>query len=56
MMSDVWSAAICHTNILKPRHFPLTESSDGTFDWTADSSAVLIFSNRLGKTGFTNSF
>jgi serine/threonine protein kinase/WD40 repeat protein len=33
------------------RHFPLTEGSDGTVDWTADSSAVFFVSNRLGKYG-----
>src|SRR5262249_32816385 len=40
-----------NSRIHNPRHFPLTEGSDGTVDWTADSSAVFFVSNRLGKYG-----
>jgi Tol biopolymer transport system component len=39
------------TRIDNARHFPLTASSDGTVDWTADSSAVFFVSNRLGTYG-----
>jgi serine/threonine protein kinase/DNA-binding winged helix-turn-helix (wHTH) protein len=37
--------------ILKPRHFPVTESSDCTFDWATDGTAVFFVSNRLGTYG-----
>lgn len=37
--------------ILTPRHFPLTQSSDCTFDWAPDGSAVFFVSNRLGPYG-----
>ena len=51
MTSYVAALAESNTRIDNPRHFPLTESSDGTVDWTADSSAVFFVSNRLGKYG-----
>jgi eukaryotic-like serine/threonine-protein kinase len=38
------------TRILKPRHFPLSESSEGPADWTPDSKAILFTSNRSGTT------
>ena len=37
--------------ILKPRHFPLSESSDGIADWTADGKNVILASNRTGNFG-----
>ena len=37
--------------ILKPRHFPLSESSDGVADWTADGKTVILASNRTGVFG-----
>ena len=40
-----------NSRIHNPRHFPMTEGSDGAVDWTADSSAVFFVSNRLGKFG-----
>jgi serine/threonine protein kinase len=36
------------TRILKPRHFPLSESSEGAVGWTPDSKAILFNSNRSG--------
>jgi Tol biopolymer transport system component len=49
MTSYVAELAEDNTRLDNPRHFPLTGSSDGTVDWTADSSAVFFVSNRLGK-------
>lgn len=37
--------------ILKPRHFPLSESSDGVADWTTDGKNVILSSNRAGNFG-----
>ncbi|HET9306113.1 MAG TPA: protein kinase [Candidatus Sulfotelmatobacter sp.] len=37
--------------ILKPRHFPLSESSDGVADWSADGKNVILASNRTGNFG-----
>jgi len=34
------------TRILRLRHFPLSESSDGVVDWTPDSKAIFFSSNR----------
>ena len=39
------------TRILKPRHFPLSESSDGAVGWTPDSTAIFFYSNRSGHGG-----
>jgi serine/threonine protein kinase len=36
------------THILKRRHFPLSESSEGAVGWTPDSKAILFASNRSG--------
>jgi dipeptidyl aminopeptidase/acylaminoacyl peptidase len=36
------------TQISAPRHFPLSESSDGFTDWTVDGKGVLFVSNRSG--------
>jgi eukaryotic-like serine/threonine-protein kinase len=36
------------TRILRPRHFPLSESSEGAVGWTPDSKAILFNSNRSG--------
>jgi serine/threonine protein kinase len=36
------------TRILRPRHFPLSESSEGAVGWTPDSKALLFVSNRSG--------
>jgi eukaryotic-like serine/threonine-protein kinase len=39
------------TRILRLRHFPLSESSDGIVDWTPDSKAIFFNSNRSGQNG-----
>ncbi len=39
------------TRILHPRHFPLSDSSDGAVDWTPDSQAIVLVSNRSGHHG-----
>jgi Tol biopolymer transport system component len=39
------------TGIRNPRHFPLSESSDAVGDWTSDSKAVILVSNRSGHYG-----
>ena len=39
------------THIHNPRHFPLSESSDGATDWTPDSKAIFFVSNRSGHEG-----
>ena len=36
------------TQILKPRRFPASESSDTAQDWTPDSKAIIFTSNRTG--------
>jgi Tol biopolymer transport system component len=36
------------TQILKPRRFPASESSDAALDWTPDSKAIILMSNRTG--------
>ncbi len=37
------------SRLLNIRHFPLSESSDGAADWTPDSKAIILVSNRTGK-------
>ncbi len=39
------------THILRPRHFPLSESSEGAVGWTPDSKAIIFVSNRSGQGG-----
>ena len=39
------------TQLTGLRHFPLSEGSDGIADWTADSKAVFVVSNRSGHYG-----
>jgi eukaryotic-like serine/threonine-protein kinase len=39
------------TRILTPRHFPLSESSEGAVGWTPDSTAIFFYSNRSGHGG-----
>jgi Tol biopolymer transport system component len=39
------------TRILRPRHFPLSESSEGAVGWTPDSKAIFFISNRSGHYG-----
>ena len=39
------------TRILTPRHFPLSESSEGVVGWAPDSKAILFDSNRSGHFG-----
>jgi serine/threonine protein kinase len=39
------------SSLLKIRHFPLSESSDGAADWSADSKSIIFVSNRGGKFG-----
>jgi Tol biopolymer transport system component len=36
------------TQLLKPRRFPASESSDAALDWTPDSKAIIFTSNRTG--------
>jgi serine/threonine protein kinase len=36
------------TELTPPKHFPLSESSDGITDWAVDSKAVIFVSNRTG--------
>jgi serine/threonine protein kinase len=37
--------------ILNPRHFPLSENSEGSTDWTPDGKTIILVSNRGGHTG-----
>ena len=39
------------TRILTPRHFPLSESSEGPVGWTPDSKAIFFYSDRSGRGG-----
>src|SRR5260370_22681459 len=39
------------THILRQRHFPLSESSEGAVDWTPDSKTIFFVSNRSGHPG-----
>jgi len=39
------------SHILRPRHFPLSESSEGAVGWTPDSKAIIFVSNRSGHFG-----
>ena len=39
------------TRILRPRHFPLSESSEGAAEWTRDGKAIFLVSNRSGHYG-----
>jgi Tol biopolymer transport system component len=48
MTSYVAELAAGATRMVNLRHFPLTESSDGVTDWTADSKEVINVSNRAG--------
>jgi Tol biopolymer transport system component len=50
-ISYVADLAAGGTRIVKLRHFPMTESSDGITDWTPDSKATLLVSNRGGRFG-----
>jgi eukaryotic-like serine/threonine-protein kinase len=43
--------AVGGTRILRLRHFPLSDSSDGVVDWTPNSKAVFFNSNRSGHSG-----
>jgi len=36
------------TQLLTPKHFPLSESSEGIPDWTLDGNSVILVSNRSG--------
>jgi len=44
------------TRILEPRHFPLTESSEGVIDWTPDSKAIFFISDQSGHRGIYRQF
>jgi serine/threonine protein kinase len=44
------------TRILRPRHFPLSESSEGALGWTRDSKAIFFISNRSGHFGIYKQF
>ncbi len=37
------------TSVLHPRHFPVSESSEGVVDWTPDSKAIFFESFRSGS-------
>ena len=39
------------TQILRPRRFPWSESSDGATDWMPDSKAIILMSKRTGHYG-----
>jgi len=39
------------TRIVRPKHFPLSESSEGAVDWTPDSQTIFFVSNRSGEFG-----
>ena len=39
-------------HILRARHFPLSESSEGAVGWTPDSKEIIFVSNRTGHYGF----
>lgn len=39
------------TQILRPRRFPRSESSDAALDWMPDSKAIILDSNRTGHEG-----
>jgi hypothetical protein len=39
------------TRILRPRHFPLSESSETPADWMPDSKAIFFLSDRSGQMG-----
>ncbi len=39
------------TKLLRPRRFPQSESSDEALDWTPDSKAIFLESNRTGADG-----
>jgi len=39
------------TRLLRPKHFPLSESSDYTVGWTSDSKTIIIVSDRSGPFG-----
>lgn len=39
------------TKLLRPRRFPRSESSDEALDWTPDSKAIFLVSNRTGVEG-----
>jgi len=44
-----WSAS--GKRLLKLRHFPLNERSEGVADWTSDSKEVILNSSRGGESG-----
>jgi Tol biopolymer transport system component len=39
------------TKLLRPRRFPRSEGSDEVLDWTSDSKAIFLDSNRTGADG-----
>ena len=39
------------TRIVRPKHFPMSESSEGVVDWMPDSTTVFFVSNRNGHFG-----
>jgi len=39
------------TQILRPRHFPWSESSDAALDWTPDSKAMILIADRPNHSG-----
>ena len=44
------------TRIRNPTHFTLTESRDFLADWTQDSKAIILLSNRTGRAGIYKQF
>jgi Tol biopolymer transport system component len=51
MVSYIADLADGGTRIVNPRHFPLSESSDGLGGWTPDSKTILLLSDRSGDYG-----
>jgi len=51
LSSYIGDLAAGGTKLLRPRHFPRSESSDEALDWTPDSKAIFFESNRTGSDG-----
>jgi eukaryotic-like serine/threonine-protein kinase len=51
LTSYVADLAAGGTKLLRPRRFPQSESSDEVLDWTPDSKAIFLDSNRTGADG-----
>ena len=49
LTSYVADLSVSGTRILRLRRFSLNQSSEGAADWTADSKAIILVSNRSGR-------